>query len=219
VTTRRLLQPTLYRRSPRRPCYVNGLANIELQSTMHFLDYRSLLAFARCSRRLHANADTPFAWKHHPAIAIWYSENYPHDLVRFARSLSRHLPVKLQVVVSRPDSANILAASILSFSRILSLQIHSRIDVERLLTSVLQPMVDHSTLLQKLDSLLLDEAGDALCEMFSQAVAAGKPPSLTALQLAEFGPVWTPDVLRSVPLRSLHFKGLLKHKSVHMHNI
>lgn len=92
-----LLTPQKCRRSSRRMCLIDRLASIELQSVMHFLDKKSVLTFARCSRRLHTNADTPFAWKYHRQSLLVNKSTPPDVGSLLTRSLLRHRELRVDV--------------------------------------------------------------------------------------------------------------------------
>jgi hypothetical protein len=87
--TRRILR---VRRSTRRTCHLDELVTDEMQCVMQLLDARSLLRFARCSRRLLSDADSDVAWKYQSAFHIEFTS---HDLTigdRIRHSLLRHAP-------------------------------------------------------------------------------------------------------------------------------
>jgi len=58
------------RRSPRLNSPLDLLAAVELQLALQWLDSRSRLAAARCSRRLLQAASAPFAWRDAPPMAV-----------------------------------------------------------------------------------------------------------------------------------------------------
>lgn len=66
------------------------LAKVELQSVMHFLDERSILAFARCSRRLHSAADSSFAWRHVRPLRVTLRQLSVAGSSRLSASLLSH---------------------------------------------------------------------------------------------------------------------------------
>jgi hypothetical protein len=141
-TTRHLIEPESNRRGRRRICFLHGLADIELESIMHFLDYKSLLALARCSRRLHVSAGTPFAWKYHPAYEVTLSDEDPNlDGARLARSLLRHVSVHLQMEVGCKA-----IETMLTWGQFANRPIRA---------VLLAPLLQHPTVLQRVHTLQL----------------------------------------------------------------
>lgn len=53
-----------------RTAHVERIAVVEVQAIMQFLDPRSLLQFARCSRRLYSDADTDIVWQWRPPFEL-----------------------------------------------------------------------------------------------------------------------------------------------------
>jgi hypothetical protein len=204
VRTRHLIAPTKIRRGRRRMCLLVGLADIELQSVMHFLSRKDLLVFGRCSRRLRSNADTPFAWKHHLPYMLKIGGPDPpeFDGGRLARSLLRHLPVCVEANFWSEDKAEATLTSILSIAQIQVLDMHGE---KCTAEATLIKLVDHPTALKKVRSLSLGDASQqkVLSTVFSQAAEAGKLPALTALEFdVDFG-AWSTCLLRFKQLTSL----------------
>ena len=181
---------------------------------MHFLDKKDLVAFGLTSHRLHADADTGFAWKCHKAyeVKLCAPISGKFDGVRLARSLLRHLPVHVDaycpsdIFGSSPIS---LIASIMSIQRIVSLTLWNiRPEYER----NLKAMVDHPTAMQDLTVVHLDWSG---LKVFSEAAGAGKLPSLTHLEFLDDADSWATQILRFPRLRFLHIRSASLKKSVH----
>jgi hypothetical protein len=84
------------RRSPRFSSPLDRLATVELQLCLQFLDAKSKLKAARCSRRLLQAADQPFAW-HGPPVAM-SSRRRPQLGSHIRQSLLRHAPIALMLV-------------------------------------------------------------------------------------------------------------------------
>jgi hypothetical protein len=171
VTTRHLLQPTAHRRSRRLLCFILGLADIELQSIMHFLDRHELLIFARCSRRLHADADADFAWKRHAAFDV-YLDSYRRsfDNPRLARSLLGHLHVHVHLWTHFAQGLYTL----LSIQRFRCLTLLNHMSVPSF-----APYLQHPTAFQGLQYLILGDS--ATLDLFSEAARAGRLPSLNEI--------------------------------------
>ena len=82
------------------------LADVEVQLCMQFCPLPALLQLARCSRRLHSQADSPFAFKHAPPrVLICSPTNPPVGL----ESLLRHVPMTLKPSVVWTDLDRMVA--------------------------------------------------------------------------------------------------------------
>jgi hypothetical protein len=76
-----------------RPMSLQLLASVEVQLCAHFLDSKSILRLARCSRRLHADCDSDFAWKY--ALPFSVSCYSPDLLATFRSVLARRAGLAL----------------------------------------------------------------------------------------------------------------------------
>lgn len=86
---------TKQRQSPRFCSPLDRLATVELQLTLQFLDKRSKLQAARCSRHLLQAADFSFAWQG-PPVAVM-SRNQPQLGSLIHHSLLRHASISLDL--------------------------------------------------------------------------------------------------------------------------
>lgn len=57
----------------RARCHFTRLAAVEVQEVMRCLDRRSLLTLARCSRRMHSDADSAAVWQSRPPLGVHVS--------------------------------------------------------------------------------------------------------------------------------------------------
>ena len=82
------------RRSARLACHLDKLAVVELQLFLQFLDTKSKLIAARCSRRLLHAASAPFAWRSTPPFTVEAPSDA--DVERIGSSLLRFVPIHLR---------------------------------------------------------------------------------------------------------------------------
>jgi hypothetical protein len=82
------------RRSARLACHLDKLAVVELQLVLQFLDAKSKLKAARCSRRLLQSVSAPFAWRATPAFFMECRS--AEDVKRTGTSLIRFAPIDLR---------------------------------------------------------------------------------------------------------------------------
>ena len=95
------------------------MATVELQLCLQFLDKRSKLRAARCSRRLLQAADHPFAWQG-PSVAVSsFRQPQLGSLIR--RSLLRHAPIALCLLTD----SELAAAEVAAIPRLRELVIDS----------------------------------------------------------------------------------------------
>jgi hypothetical protein len=164
---------------------MSRLADIELQSIMHFLPYKSLLAVARTSRRAYLNAGVPFAWKHHPPYCALLMQGLrSFDSARFHKSVLRHLATRAIMIYQGPAYVEVpsLIASLLQIPRLVSLTFaeeHSCSESQMHLPDAeIQPLLDHSSVLQQVHTLAFDFTA---ISALSKVADAGGFPSLTSL--------------------------------------
>ena len=187
---------------------------------MHFLDIKDLVAFGLTSHRLHANADTDFAWKCHEEYEVNLDSpvSVMFDGVRLARSLLRHLHVNVDVYFSLQQSGaatTALVASIMSIQGIVSLNLCEEFHESEEPEPDLKAVVDHPTAMKDLTVLRL---GWGASTVFSEAAFAGKLPSLTHLDFSADSDSWATKIFRFPHLRFLHIcGGPLKQSADHNH--
>jgi hypothetical protein len=174
-------------RLPRFSSPLDGLAVVELQLCLQFLDSDSRLKAARCSGLLFNAASAPFAWRAVPPFVV--EVRSATDVERIQTSLLRFAPVQLRCVRMEPLQCMLTVPHLFGLELLQSPSAVTAADLSRLL--------QHPSL-ARLQTLRLDDDSCRLLTVDTVRLIA-RLPQLRALGMTVPPVVSSADLLRPLP--------------------